>query len=89
MTARDWFMLGSRLLGLWVFYQGFGYLIAYVLYAIGYRSDANSDMSKSYLIHACAEIALAYYLLLGTRHLTKLVYGEEHNSEQAQENAKS
>lgn len=76
MNPRELFMLGSRLLGVWILYQGLGALTTYVLYMIGYRSDT-TDVSKGYLIYACVDISLSYYLLLGTHHLAKLVYGEK------------
>lgn len=75
MNPRELFMLGGRLLGLWILYQGISALTAYVLFVIGYRTDT-TDVSKGYLIHACVELSLAYYLLLGTHHLARLVYGE-------------
>ena len=75
MRSRDWFMLAARIFGLFVLYISITYLASYVDYCLGYRHDTESG--KGYLVHGCVHLGLALYLLLGTRHLTRLVYSEE------------
>jgi len=85
MKSRDWFMLAARIFGLFVLYISVTYLASYVDYCLGYRHDTESG--KGYLVHGCVHLGLALYLLLGTRHLTRLVYSEENPAPVVEENA--
>ncbi len=85
MKSRDWFMLAARIFGLFVLYISITYLASYVDYCLGYRHDTESG--KGYLVHGCVHLGLALYLLLGTRHLTRLVYSEENLAPVVEENA--
>ena len=75
MSSRDWFMLAARVFSLWILFVGVTYLASYIEFCLGFRHDA--DLSKGQLVQGCAMICLAYYFLLGTKHLARLTYGQE------------
>lgn len=77
MSSRDWFMLVVRILGVWVLYMSVTYIASYVDYCLGFRHDSPSDSGKGFLVHGCINMCLALYLLLGTKHLAKLTYGDD------------
>lgn len=83
MHARDWFMVGARLFGLWFVYQAivqFMHALESVVIrpamATPYSNDL-SPMTVIYFLYGCAFLFMAAYLFFGTRHLASLCYGPE------------
>ena len=89
MRPRDWFSVGVRLFGLWVFYRGFADLLTLGTLVMGISPSATIDRgfgegastaSNYYLWYAAGYFALAAYLLLGADHLTRWLFDEPHPS---------
>jgi|GEM_PF-2983662 len=75
MSGRDWFIVGARLIGIWVAYSALAYVTAYIDIKLGYTEETGrSGHPGGLLIHAFGYLLLALYLLLGTRHLAWLCY---------------
>lgn len=78
MSARDWFILGCRLFGVWVVYMGVTYLASYLDARIGFAEPLSSGARPAgLLIYAFAHLGFGVYLLFGTRHLASLCYEPE------------
>ena len=93
MRSHDWFILGARLLGLWILHVGINYLVSFADFRISDRpSPVGGANVNSYLIQAMAHGAVAFYLLFGTRHLAQLCYWEDDltpQRDEAKENSKT
>jgi hypothetical protein len=82
MRPRDWFSVGIRLLGAWVFYNGFVDLIYVGALLLGvaphYIVDKDygslEKASIGYLWYAAGRFALAIYFVFFTEHLARWVF---------------
>jgi hypothetical protein len=78
MRPRDWFSVGIRLFGVWIFYEGFVYFVGYVGERVDlfWESEFSEDfrLARSrghvYLWYAIGNITLALFILLRAEHLT-------------------
>jgi hypothetical protein len=80
MNPVDWFLLGTRLLGVWVLIESASYFASWVelRFEFTQRSQFGRDSAywttdQGYLVHAIADLLIAIYLLQGT-HLASLCY---------------
>ena len=82
MRPRDWFSVGVRLFGVYVFFEGFAQLIAFVCGVLGLftRVDFSSDQSERYskyvLAYVVGYFALSYFLVFGAERLTSWAFHE-------------
>jgi hypothetical protein len=84
MRPRDWFSVGVRLFGVWVFYRGFAYLLAFgaARFDLRYSSSlaAELDVSRGtelyFLWYAVGYSTLAAFFVFGAERLTKVVFNE-------------
>jgi len=83
MTARDWFIVGARLIGVWVLYEAVGQVAAFFTVQLEYRREPEGTFASSYMVFAIAFTALALYLLFGTHHLASLCFGDEAQAKDA------
>jgi hypothetical protein len=88
MRPRDWFSVGVRLFGLYVFFRGFTDLLLGVGYALKLLPQSNfrdlTDTPRAetyYLWYAAGYLALAIYFIFGAEHLTKWAFKELAESE--------
>lgn len=87
MRPRDWFSVGVRLLGVWIFFErGFSYLLAFGAERLrldksplvgGIDTEANEQY---YFWYALGCTAFALYLVFGAEHLTRLAFREATDS---------
>ena len=77
LPTRDWFILGVRLLGAWLLTGAFDRLAAFFVYRFGVWSPTEDYTPHALLFYVAADLVLAAYFLLGTRHLAGLCYGAE------------
>lgn len=80
MSGRDWFVVGVRLIGVWVLYTALGYFAAYadirMAQATGHQPVVpNGGYEGGYLLQGAFFGAFSVYLILGTEHLASLCYG--------------
>lgn len=74
MCGREWFMVGARLLGLWVLYSG----LAHASVVLEHMLDLEPPGSLRpgyFLLHACWHLGLAGILLFKTPALAGLMCG--------------
>ena len=76
MTSRDWFMVGARLLGLWILYQSVSYLSTYIDFELISGRGDDRHRTVNYLFYSMVDALLGFYLLFGTNHLARLVHNE-------------
>jgi hypothetical protein len=83
MRPRDWFSVGARLFGLWVFYQGVGDLLSAGSWALNILpsqlADKFGDLDSTIpfnLWYAAGDFLFALYLIFGAEHLTRWVFNE-------------
>ncbi|MGD9636673.1 MAG: hypothetical protein AB7G28_24945 [Pirellulales bacterium] len=83
MRPRDWFAVGVRLMGVWIFYErGFSYLLAFGadrlrLNQSPLAGDIDTSGNEQYYIwYALGCTALAAYLVFGAEHLTRWAFRE-------------
>lgn len=75
MSGRDWFLVGSRLIGVWAAYTALTYFASYLDVRFGYTAEfGRSSQPGGLVLHGLAHLLFALYLLLGTRHLAWLCY---------------
>ncbi len=81
MSGRDWFLVGTRLIGVWVLYSAFSYVASalsiHFAMRLGHRPDAPEGYPNVYLLDAAVLLCFAIYLLLGASHLANLCYGRD------------
>jgi hypothetical protein len=85
MRPRDWFLVGIRLLGAWVFYRGvneFTNFLSVVLDVVPQNyldrdfGGSSWRATKNYLLYAAAYIAIALFFVFGGEGITKWVFDE-------------
>jgi hypothetical protein len=83
MQPRDWFSVGVRLFGLWVFYKGLNDLLGAVSWLFGMAPEyvtSNFDIVGKgvafSLMYAASYFAVAAYFVFGAEHLTRCVFSE-------------
>jgi hypothetical protein len=83
MRPRDWFSVGVRLFGLWVIYDGFGFLLGVLANRLEQlspsvvRSLEPSRFSPIYgLVFAIGSMALGFILIAGAERLTRWAFNE-------------
>src|SRR4051794_21364064 len=83
MRPRDWFCVGVRLLGVWLFARGVTDLLTAGTYILGIAPKALSDRHQDLhtgvmynLWYAAGGLAFAIYLLFGAEHLTRWAFQE-------------
>jgi hypothetical protein len=77
MCGREWFIVGARLFGLWVLYNGVSHASVLVEHMMGIEQpDRGTYAPGTYLLHASWHLVFAGILLLKTRSLVHVVYGE-------------
>jgi len=89
MRPRDWFSVGVRLFGLWVFYRGFVDAILFVVdrmelisrSQVSRELDASQSRAGYYAIFAISQMALAYLLVFGAERLTGWAFKEPAESD--------
>ena len=75
MNGRDWFLVGSRLIGVWAAYTALAYFASYLDIRFGYSEEwGRTNQPGGYVLQGFAHLLFALYLLLGTRHLAWLCY---------------
>lgn len=89
IQPRDWFILATRVIGVWALYNAVTYLAIFAEVFIGYRVETDRDNSRTMLVQAVFHFIFALYLLFGTRHLTRHIYGEEKNCAEAESSTQS
>jgi len=78
MRDRDWFIVGSRLIGVWVAYTSLSYIATYLSIKLGYTTAGDGIAHPGgWLIHAFLYGMFSLYLLLGTRHLAWLCFEQD------------
>jgi len=78
MRDRDWFIVGSRLIGVWVAYTALSYIATYLDIKLSYTTERGGmTHPEGWLIHAFLYGMFSLYLLLGTRHLAWLCYEQD------------
>ena len=81
MSARDWFGVGARLIGLFYLIKGMGYLFDFVKLQFGLDQDyalggiGSTQLPEHYLMWIARDWTIAAILLLGTNQLIKWTYG--------------
>lgn len=94
MRPRDWFAVGVRLLGVYVFYRSVGQwlgLLADRFYEASRselaRDVGNAEARTGYtLVYAVGYLALSYVLVFGAERLTRWAFGESFDSDNGQSN---
>jgi hypothetical protein len=76
MRPSEWFGVGVRVLGVWRAVVAVEDLATILDIRLGYFVPQRTAFA-SYSIHCAVDVVIALYLLLGTRHLTTLIYGRE------------
>ena len=80
MKQREWFVLGVRLLGVWVVIAGIGELVALAEVRFGLVSPLHTELG-AYLLHAAVDFAVGAYLLSGGSILATFAFGAEGSDE--------
>jgi hypothetical protein len=91
MRPRDWFSVGVRLFGVWVFYRGFSSALDIGAfqsrigqsYAMASQGGITPGMGAPLLWYPVGYFLLAIYLLFGAEHLTRWVFKERRRSTEA------
>jgi hypothetical protein len=86
MRPRDWFCVGVRLIGVWLFTVGLGHLLAAFASMLRPRTQFSDDPDLFYRHVAYALYIAGYcfpaaYLLFGAEHLTRWVFKEKSSSD--------
>jgi hypothetical protein len=84
MRPRDWFSVGVRLLGVWVIYDGFVYLLAVLSESLTHFSRSEiarsltteSKPSIDYAVYAVGALGFGFVLISGTERLTRWAFNE-------------
>jgi hypothetical protein len=84
MSARDWFSVGVRLLGVWVIYDGFVYLLAVLSEGVSHfsRSEVSRSLTAEsqppidYAFYAVGALAFGFVLISGAERLTRWAFNE-------------
>ena len=82
MRPRDWFSVGVRLLGVYVFFEGFAQLISFACGRFGLydRDLLGTDQTDRYstyvLVFSIGYFLLSYILVFGAERLTRLAFNE-------------
>ena len=84
MSPRDWFSVGVRLLGVWIIYDGFVYLLAVLSEGVSRMSQ--SEVSRSlateskppidYAFYAAGALGFGFVLISGAERLTRWAFNE-------------
>src|SRR4029079_15243361 len=80
MQSRDWFALGTRLLGVWVLYRSVQDWLHVGISIMGYFPPSMSKFDDSYtalkydVFFAAGFLAFSLYLLFGAERLTRFAY---------------
>jgi hypothetical protein len=83
MRPRDWFLVGLRLIGVWIFYHAVGDVLTAGVWALdlgpqeslGKYQDTHSGLQYN-LWFAAGYGALALYFVFGAEGLTKWIFDE-------------
>ncbi len=96
MRPRDWFSVGLRLFGVWLFYRSLGDVLAAASWFLGlaprYIAKDFDDVGKGMLfnlMYAISYFAMASYLVFGSEHLTRWAFGEPSPEESLDEETAS
>ena len=74
MCSRDWFIVGTRVFGLWVFYHGLWNTMVVVEFLLPIEQpDRGTFAPGTYLFHATWQLCFAWLLIFKTRSLAWLV----------------
>jgi hypothetical protein len=84
MRPRDWFSVGVRLLGVWIIYDGFVYLLAVLSEGVSHfsRSGASRSLttestpSIDYTFYAVGALGFGFVLISGAERLTRWAFNE-------------
>jgi hypothetical protein len=80
MRPRDWFGVGVRLLGLYVVYDGFSYLVGFLARRMVdsriARELGGGSVPGYYLVYAVCFLAFGFLLLWGAERLTRWAFNE-------------
>lgn len=76
MRPSEWFGVGVRVLGVWRAIVAIDDLVTIFDLHMGWFVPQRTPFVE-YSVRCAIDIAIALYLLLGTRHLTGLIYGRE------------
>jgi hypothetical protein len=82
MRPRDWFLVGARLIGVWVFYEGFSHLLSYgaLIMNMGARISgapqygAAQIYGEYYLLTVFGDLGFGLFLLFGCERLAKRLF---------------
>ncbi len=77
MKARDWFVVGVRLLGVWFLGQAALFALAHFDFELGWNVHPNVANPSAYLLHAIGHLLIALLFLVGSSFLGRLFYGPE------------
>jgi hypothetical protein len=85
VSRTDWFVVGARLFGLWVLYNGVSYAGGFVEHLLGIEQPAHGAVAPgTYLLHAVWTLVFAAVLLLKTRALARVLFaGDDASPEPA------
>lgn len=78
MRQREWFVLGIRLLGVWVILSGIEEFVALAEARFGLTSPLHTQLG-AYLLHAAVDFAVGGYLLSGGSLLTTFAFGSDNS----------
>lgn len=84
MHPRDWFAVGVRLFGVYVFYRSIAYFLSFLSYRLDLMSrsglaqelDTSQSHSSYYGVFAAGYFALSYVLVFGAERITRWAFGE-------------
>lgn len=78
MKAAEWFIVGVRLIGVWLLVQAAIYVMTFVDVFFEMAPQVQGDMRSSsvYLFHAFAQAILSVCLLFGAPRLAKFFFRE-------------
>ncbi len=91
MRPRDWFSVGVRLIGVWVFYRGFEYVLTFGASwlsfsrnaAMGRPLGAPPALGDLQFLFTAGYFGLAIYLVFGADHLTRWAFREKKRTAEA------
>ncbi len=91
MSFRNWFLVGARLMGLWMAYQACvaaaDFLAAQVvmnnsgLFPGGFRLATLADSPFRYFLLVCFDLILAFWLIFGIRPFADYLFRKEMDEE--------
>jgi ABC-type Na+ efflux pump permease subunit len=81
MNGREWFIVGTRLFGIWMLCQAVSYIGGFIDLQLGYRNDTGYAYPTGYLVQAGVYLLLSMFLLFGARNLANYCYDRDQTTE--------